>query len=30
LLRSLETKNNELLRESNKDLDLLEGIYGKS
>ena len=28
LLRSLETKNNELLRESSKDLDLLEGIYG--
>jgi UDPglucose 6-dehydrogenase len=28
LLRALETKNNALLRDSQKDLDLLEGIYG--
>jgi len=28
LLRSLETKNNQLLRDSHKDLDLLEEIYG--
>lgn len=29
LLRALEAKNNQLLRDTNKDLDLLEGIYGK-
>ncbi len=28
LLRALETKNNRLLIESGKDLDLLEGVYG--
>lgn len=28
LWRAIETKNNELLRGSNKDLDLLRGIYG--
>lgn len=30
VLRALEAKNNALLRESKKDLDLLEGVYGKS
>lgn len=29
LLRALEAKNNALLRATNKDLDLLEGIYGE-
>lgn len=28
LLRALESKNNQLLRTTGKDLDLLEGIYG--
>ncbi|MBP9760299.1 MAG: hypothetical protein KBD24_02925 [Candidatus Pacebacteria bacterium] len=28
ILRALEEKNNELLRDSGKDLDLLEGVYG--
>jgi UDPglucose 6-dehydrogenase len=30
VLRSLEAKNNELLRASGKDLDLLAGVYGGS
>lgn len=30
LLRTLEAKNNKLLRDSHKDLDLLEGIYGST
>lgn len=29
LLRAFEAKNNRLLRETGKDLDLLEGVYGK-
>lgn len=29
ILHSLEEKNNELLKSTNKDLDLLEGVYGK-
>ncbi len=29
LLRALEAKNNRLLRDSGKDLDLLHGVYGK-
>ena len=29
LLRAFEAKNNQLLRESGKDLDLLEGVYGE-
>lgn len=29
LLRAFEEKNNKLLRDSGKDLDLLEGVYGK-
>lgn len=29
-LRAIEEKNIDLLRESTKDLDLLEGVYGKS
>ena len=28
LLRAFETKNNDLLRSSNKDLDLLDSVYG--
>ena len=30
VLRSIEDKNIELLKESGKDLDLLDGVYGKS
>lgn len=30
LLRAFEAKNNKMLRESEKDLDLLEGVYGKA
>lgn len=29
IIQSLEEKNKQLLRESEKDLDLLEGVYGK-
>lgn len=29
LLRAFESKNNRLLRDSGKDLDLLDGVYGK-
>ncbi len=29
LLRALETKNNQLLRSSGKDLDILDAVYGK-
>lgn len=29
LLKAFEAKNNKLLRKSEKDLDLLEGVYGK-
>ncbi|OGZ05807.1 MAG: hypothetical protein A2845_03315 [Candidatus Lloydbacteria bacterium RIFCSPHIGHO2_01_FULL_49_22] len=29
LLRAFEAKNNKMLRDSGKDLDLLEGVYGK-
>jgi len=29
LLRAFEVKNNQLLRDSGKDIDLLEGVYGK-
>lgn len=29
LLRAFETKNNKMLHDSGKDLDLLEGVYGK-
>lgn len=29
LLRAFETKNNKMLRDSGKDLDLLEGVYGR-
>lgn len=29
LLRAFEAKNNRLLRDTGKDLDLLEGVYGK-
>lgn len=30
LLRAFEAKNNKLLRESHKDLDLLRGVYGET
>jgi UDPglucose 6-dehydrogenase len=30
LLKAFEAKNNKLLRKSRKDLDLLDGVYGKS
>ncbi len=30
LLRAFEEKNNQLLRSSNKDLDVLDGVYGKN
>jgi len=29
LLKAMEEKNKELLKESNKDLDLLAGVYGE-
>ncbi len=29
LLRAFESKNNQLLRDTGKDLDLLDGVYGK-
>ena len=29
LLRAFESKNNKMLRETGKDLDLLDGVYGK-
>jgi UDP-glucose 6-dehydrogenase len=29
LLRAFELKNNKLLRRSRKDLELLDGVYGK-